>query len=235
MAALIPVIITLFLCSPALAGSGTIQWKAEGWDPMGNEDGIRTYSIEDPKSGLLGVGGEVLLPAGAAKVVDVLLDDKHKAQWLDKFDTARTLQTVSDREFVLYGSFNMPFPISDRDFVYRYKFSWDQAAGALVVDITEATHKEAPEEDTVGVRGRVRIGRYVLQPRDGGKRTFVQVKYLADPGGFLPGFLVNYVQKKWPRNTLDGLRKQVVKPFVKDHSIITRTFLQDFRKAAGSS
>ena len=163
-----------------------------------------------------------MINASPDKIIWVLMDHDHKDDWVDKFKDARTLENPSPTSSVQYAAFDMPFPVSDRDFVYAYDFSYDQAKNMILVSVKNAKHKGAPEKDTVGVRGEIIMGKYRLYPRKGGDKTFVEVEYLADPKGLLPTWVVDIVQKKWPYKTLKGLRNQVKKSFVKEHELIKK-------------
>ena len=111
-----------------------------------------------------------------------------------------------------------------RDFVYQYIFKYKPDEKMILVDVSAAKHADAPPSKTVGVRGKIIMGKYRLYPKNAGKETYVEVEYLADPKGWLPTWVVNIVQKTWPLKTLKGLRKQVNKPFVKEHPIMKQGF-----------
>jgi hypothetical protein len=87
--------------------------------------------------------------------------------------------------------------------------------------VKSVEHPKAPAKDSIGVRGVILHGRYVLQPK-GPNQTFVKAEYLADPKGILPTWVVNIVQKNWPYKTLAGLRKQVKKSFVQEWDVYTK-------------
>ncbi len=46
------------------------------------------------------------------------------------------------------------------------------------------------------------------------------VEIHADPKGSVPKWLVNLFQKGWPRNTIEGIRKQAAKADVKEHPVV---------------
>jgi hypothetical protein len=202
--------------------AGVREWQNAGWEKVTSEDGITTFRKSFPDSEVKGVGGECIINASIGKILWVLMDNDHKSEWVDKFKSTRTVDTPSDLSNIQYAAFKMPFPVADRDFVYRYDFSVDQATNAVIVEVKSVEHPNAPAKDTVGVRGEVIHGRYVLQAK-GPNQTFVKAEYLADPKGILPAWVVNLVQKSWPYKTLAGLRKQVKKPFVKEWDIYTKT------------
>ncbi len=194
------------------------DWTKDGWEPVSEKEGINVYRKSFEGSAVKGVGGEGLIEAPISKILWVLMDHEHKHEWIDKFQQAFTIEELSPLVHIQYASFDMPFPVTDRDFVYRYEFSVNPTDNAVVVDVKSVTHPKAPESTSVGVRGNILSGRYVLYP-EGPNKTFVKAEYLADPKGHLPAWVVNLVQKQWPYKTLAGLRRQVAKPFVKEWDI----------------
>lgn len=194
------------------------EWVKSGWELLNEQDGIKSYRKSFADSPVKGVGGEAMIEASIGKILWVLMDHEHKIDWVDKFQSASTVQEVSPLVHIQYASFNMPFPVTDRDFVYRYEFIANPTKNAVVVTIKSVKHPKTPESQSVGVRGEILSGQYVLYPK-GPNRTFVTVEYLADPKGSLPAWVVNLVQKQWPYKTLGGLRQQVKKPFVKEWDV----------------
>ncbi|RZI55229.1 MAG: hypothetical protein EOP14_06870, partial [Pseudomonas sp.] len=170
-----------------------------------------------PNSPVKGVGGEAIIDAPISKILWVLMDHEHKSDWIDKFKEAHTIEETSPLTHIQFAAFDMPFPVSDREFVYSYDFRVDTALNGIVVDVKSVESKKAPAVKEGAVRGEIVDGRYILIPQ--GDKTFVQAEYLADAKGSLPVWIVNMVQKKWPYKTLEMLRVQVKKPFVKNWPI----------------
>lgn len=189
------------------------QWTDKGWEFMEDKEGIKTYRKSYANSPVKGVGGEAEIDAPIGKILWVLMDHAHKDQWIDKFKDARTLEEMSPLKHIQIAAFDMPFPVSDREFVYSYDFRVDEAINGVVVDVKSIEYPKAPAVKEGSVRGEIVDGRYILIPH--GDKTFVQAEYQADPKGSLPTWIVNMVQKKWPYKTLAALRLQVKKDFVK--------------------
>jgi hypothetical protein len=201
--------------------AGVKEWQNMGWEKVNEQDGITVFRKSFPDSEVKGVGGEALINAPIGKILWVLMDNDHKNEWVDKFKSTRTVETPSDLVSIQYAAFSMPFPVTDRDFVYRYDFRLDQSINAVVVDVKSVEHAKEPANKTIGVRGFIPYGRYILQPK-GPNQTFVKVEYLADPKGSIPTWVVNIVQKNWPYKTIAGLRKQVKKSFVQEWEVYNR-------------
>lgn len=172
---------------------------------------ITVSRAEVPNSGILGFRGDTVIKAPIGKIFDVLADRDHRIEWVDRLDVNRELQRVSPRESIVYQSFGLPWPIADRDYVYRAKAT-TRLDGSVLLTLESTTHPESPE--STGVRAHLHMSRYVLTPLDGTK-TRVEVEIHTDPRGLLPNWLVNIIQKSWPAKTLEGIRRQVKKPFVK--------------------
>ncbi len=198
------------------------EWQNQGWEMINEVDGINVYRKSFPDSNVKGVGGEGVIEASVGKILWVLMDNEHKADWVDKFKSTKTLETPTPLSNIQYAAFSMPFPVTNRDFVYRYDFSVDQNINAVIVDVKSVEHPKAPASESIGVRGNVTRGRYILLPKEPNE-TFVKVEYLTDPRGMLPSWVVNIVQKNWPYKTMMGLRRQVKKSFVHEWDVYTNT------------
>jgi hypothetical protein len=62
------------------------------------------------------------------------------------------------------------------------------------------------------IRGELLDATFILSPLDNGKKTRVDAKFLSDPKGWIPKWLVNFFVKDWPKRTFRKLRKEVQKP-----------------------
>jgi hypothetical protein len=180
------------------------------WEKMDESEGITVYRKDVPGTALHAFKGEGIVDAPMEKIIWVLGDNEHRTEWVDRLKKSIILEKKSDYDFVLYQHFGSPPTISDRDFVYRARAT-SKADGSAVLEIQSVEHPKAPK--TVGVRGHLSHSSYVLR-RAGEGKTHVEVSVTLDPKGSLPKWIVNLVQKSWPKNTLVALRKQVKKPFV---------------------
>lgn len=184
---------------------------AAAWEEMGSDEGIRVYRRDVPGSPLVAFKGTGMVDAPLGKIAWVLSDNAHRTNWVDRLKRSVVLEQRSAFDFILYQHFQLPPLISDRDYVYRAIGSRNPKTGVVTLQISSVTHPKAPP--TVGVRARLYESRYVLTPK--GDRTHVTVEIHTDPKGSLPAWLVNMIQKSWPMNTLQALRREVKQPYVK--------------------
>lgn len=191
--------------------STLLSGTAWGWEQIDEGDGIRVYKKDIPNSDLVAFRGDSLIDAPIEKVLWVLGDNTYRTEWVDRLKHSRILEQKGPYDYVVYQHFGLPFPASDRDYVYRGK-AVKTGPGKVVLHLESVEHPKAPE--TVGVRAQLVKSRYELIAK-GKNQTIVIVEIQTDPKGWIPSWVVNLIQKSWPRKTLTALRKQVKKPYVK--------------------
>jgi hypothetical protein len=125
------------------------------------------------------------------------------------------LEQVGPFEYVIYQEFHLPWPMKNRDFVYRGK-AIRENDGRVVLTLRSEEHKDAPK--TAGVRAELKESRYIITPI-GKFKSKLEVEILSDPKGGIPVWLVNLIQKSWPEKTLGAIKAQVEKPFVTESAL----------------
>jgi len=189
---------------------------AQSWEQIDSEAGIVVYKKEVSESGVDVLRGVGVVDAPLPKVLWVLLDYQHGEHWIDRLVRTRVLERRSPHEFVVYRAFKSPPLVSDRDVVYENKATRDPKTGVVTVSAVSVSHEAAPP--SVGVRAKIVKGFYRLTPVAGGA-TRVEIEALFDPMGALPAWIVNWVQRTWPVNTMKALRREVRKPHVKPYPL----------------
>ncbi|SVC09037.1 uncharacterized protein METZ01_LOCUS261891 [marine metagenome] len=187
-----------------------VQASPVGWKKVDTEDGVTVYEKEVGE--MVAFRGEGKIKAATGKLLYVIGDSAHWNEWIENFDKGQVLERKSPFHKVFYQAFDSPFPASDRDIVYEAKTRRDPASGKILVEMRSVQHPKAPK--TVGVRVNLKYTRYEITPLADGN-LHVVLETLSDPGGSLPGFLVNWAQREYPVKLFQGLRKQVRKGHAK--------------------
>ncbi|MFZ8933519.1 MAG: START domain-containing protein [Bacteriovoracaceae bacterium] len=188
------------------------------WEFMYKKDGIKVFRKNIEGSPIVGFRGETIIYNQPEKVLGILMDNIYRTEWVDRLEKSEILERVSDREYIVYQIFKLPWPLSKRDFVYRGKLTVDKKDNSVLVVMSSVDHPEAPE--TVGIRAELISSRYRIR-RLGKFMTGFEVEIHSDPRGLIPSFVVNLVQKSWPYKTLMSVKRQVEKPYVKAHPLPT--------------
>lgn len=211
-------ILALGLMSP-FAGAGT---SANRWELVGDSDGIKVYRMEIPGSPLVAFKGVKIMPVPIAKVAQVILDENtdKKKEWIDMIMDFKIIER-GQVESVTYSSYDLPWPLTDRDYVIHSKLKIDNEANQIVVELKSVEHPYAPP--TIGVRAELTRSLYKLVPKPN-RTTEVTVEIQTDPKGALPTWLVNLIQKGWPSNTLKKMEIQALRPDTKENQLIKTQF-----------
>ena len=193
------------------------------WEAYGGENGVQLWRKRVEGSSLIAFRGETEIPASLAKVSAVLYDVDRRTEWMADATDCRELRVISRLEKVEYNRTRTPWPLQDRDFVYRTLVEVDRAPREIRIFISSVEDPSMPPRDGV-VRGRLMSSSYVLTETPDRKSTRVKVEIHADPQGAVPTWASNWVQKNWPQVTLDGIRRQAAKSDVKEDEQLVAYF-----------
>jgi hypothetical protein len=180
----------------------------DGWETLGESKKVTGFVKAIPGTSLKAFKGVTEIEASLEKVYWVISNNNEafRKEWVGRLETSKTLEIKTKHERITYGAFDLPWPISDRDYVYHVKAT--RKDKNIFIAIKSTLHDKAPK--TVGVRAHLNNSNYVLEPL-GDNKTKVTVEIHTDPKGLLPAWLVNIIQKNWPVKTLNGIRKQTAK------------------------
>lgn len=124
--------------------------------------------------------------------------------WVDKCSSGTVSQGSKSRSFVTYQTYDMPWPVKDRDFVWEVDVKQDEKGYLLTLTDLSSTYT-GPTNDGL-IRGRMVSGFYRLIPRGEG-RTLVVSSHEIDPAGRLPSWLINSMLTQGPLNTLSNMKE----------------------------
>lgn len=191
---------TLFaitLCASSAFAAG------DGWDLAKDEDGIKVWLRDVAGSDMQEYRGVTDAKCRLASLVAMLKDPAGYPDWLHNATRGEMVKTESESIAYPHVYFGMPWPTDDRDMVFKAEVSQDPQTLAVRVKMT-ATPDLVPEVPDY-VRIPVSSGGYLFTPKEGGK---VEIDYQlhVEPGGSLPGWLVNALAVDTPFNSLKHMR-----------------------------
>ncbi len=192
------------LASSAMAKINT-QWKS-----IKTEDGIKVFKGAVKGEDVVAFKGDAVIDGDIQEVMTVLYDMTKKKEWVDRLVETKLVRQLDKTARVEYNRSATPWPLSDRDFVYKAKIDFNKKKTFAKIRLNSTEDIKAPQNKGV-VRGELKESMYTLTALKNGK-TRLTVEILADPKGMLPKWLVNIIQKKWPLKTIAGIREQIKKP-----------------------
>ena len=181
------------------------------WHLAKEIDDIKIFEADVKGADVVAFRGETTLNYPIERVVSSLADMKRKEEWMHDLKEVRTLEVLSPRVRIEYYHSGTPWPLSDRDFIYRAEFKYFSAEKTFVLNLENAEHKMMPPKKGI-VRGKIIESNYYITKTDNPNITKMAVEILVDPMGSVPKWIVNIFQKDWPRNTLTGLKRLMKDP-----------------------
>ena len=174
--------------------------RQDGWEDLGVDDGVRkSQMLTDAGIQMARAIGEI--NHSAEEICTFLLDHKRRKSYQKTSLEVSPVQTYSDKFQILYELYDMPWPVSNRDFVRAIKVV-DREDGLLFVG--KSIDGVVPEKDGV-VRAEIIASGYYLR-RIRPNTTEVTYLIAADPKGLIPNIIVNSLAEK-ECSTLSKIRK----------------------------
>jgi uncharacterized protein YndB with AHSA1/START domain len=204
---LTPIICSTGLLLPsslALAQSKT----ALKWHLTDDRDGIQVFACQEQDLGTVSVRGEGWLDAPPEQVFQVMADNDHASEWMPMVIDKHTLRQISASERLEFTRIDMPWPLSDRYFVNQGRVEY-LPKGAIRLSIRSTDDAYPNPQDLV--RATLHYSEFLLTPDPTGQRTKLTLEVNSNPNGAIPTWLVNTVQKSWPRDFMMSLKKQLQK------------------------
>jgi uncharacterized membrane protein len=201
--------IALTLLSLHLLGAAPPESSSAGWQQVTVVDGVTVYARPHPDSDVKEVRAVAVLDAPPEAVWRVVRDYPNQPRTLPYVEAARVLASEEGgKRILLYNVINAPL-VDKRDCVVRItdESQWDEGRGYLLARWTASEGGPPPVKGIVRVR--VNDGSWLLEPRDGGRRTQVTYSLYTDPGGSLPRWVVNRANRSSLPEVLHSLRRAV--------------------------
>ncbi len=174
------------------------------WELKKDQDGIRVSVRKVEGSSILEYKGTVVVNASLESVVRLFGDNGRMPEWFHQCAEARLIKANTPEDEVLYFVISMPWPVQDRDLVFRRVRSKDPTTG-VVEYRSSALAKVYPEQ-----AGKVRMpyskGLWRFTPLADG-RTEIYYQQHGEVGGHIPAWLVNNLTVNIPFNSLSRFRK----------------------------
>ena len=188
----------LIFCS-AIAPTAVAQYN---WKLTKNNDGIKVYQSSTSKSAYKSIKVECTLVGNYDKLLTIITNVSHHKDWVYNNKTATLLKNVSPLEFYYYTETSLPWPMSNRDVVMHTQIERDSLNRFLTIHSVDDPGLMAAKAGKVRVHSS-KISWYVTMPST--NTLHIVYTFEADPGGGIPGWMVNSFADKGPYESFKKL------------------------------
>jgi len=180
-------VLLLLLCFAAVTEDNPWEKVAE------TDDGITVYMRETPGTTVKEVQASLRIAAPPRIVLDAACDPKSFKKALKYVEQQRYYWIGDPDVWFTYQLLDYPV-VTMRDYVIRYERTLDPAK--QVYRLSWSTSKEKgppPREDAIRVT--LATGGIDVVPEEKGARSLLKFRLLADPGGNIPGWVINIANR----------------------------------------
>jgi hypothetical protein len=173
--------------------------RAGAWKLLKTVDGVTLFRADSGRKAPWGMGeGDIAAPLD--RVIAHLTDFPSLPKYMPRLAKLEVIER-RDEEAVVYFRFDLPWPISDRDWTLRYR--WHRDGDHFVMSWCDAGDRGPPPGDAVRVTPM--RGRWEVWATSAGT-TRARYLFLAELGGSLPSSVVEQTAWKQPLQSIRGVR-----------------------------
>lgn len=157
--------------------------------------------------------GTTIIASGIDKITTAVCQPEARLKWVERMSENILIKGNPDEgKWLSYEAYDLIWPISNRDYVFEQTLekSLYQKKNRTVVKVASIEHPDYPEKSNK-VRGTLPSCTFTLDEVSE-KETHLEVMVQVDPGGSIPGFIKNMIQKGWSLKTMRALNN-----YVKNH------------------
>ncbi len=175
------------------------------WTLIGTTDGVEVARKQVEGKNVFAFRGEATTDVSVEILATILSDESVAPQWVDMMISSDVLKTYSSGAMLLHQKYDIPWPMDDRDYVFKKEFNVDPKAKKFVVTLSSVEDPLAPPtEGFIRAEGERTFWSFEVLPSG---ETKIIVEVMTDPKGAMPDWLVNSVQEDWPHKSINALIK----------------------------
>ncbi|CAG8999513.1 MAG: hypothetical protein CENE_01487 [Candidatus Celerinatantimonas neptuna] len=182
------------------------------WVNKGKKHGVSIW-IASSAHGEMSIKAQCLVKTDLSSFVAIMDDLPGMPKWVAYSREVKILERLSATENLVYSSFNLPWPIQNRDMVTYSKWS-EGSNGDLYLDVTD---KGVHYPKVKGFTRMTHIdGHWSVIPLKN-RMKVIQYEGQVNPGGWLPSWIVNQMRVQSTRKTMTDLCYRVAKSEYQHH------------------
>lgn len=198
---IIPLLTSAFLL---LFSFATLQAAEYPWQLKKNTDGITVYTRKVEGSPILEFKASVTVDAPIDKVIALFEDEKRMTEWYYQCVRFELVDNENPTKKIFYFVIHLPWPVTERDSVFRRTKSTDPATKSVSYTLTALPDRLPRDKEKIRVLELKSMWR--ITPLSD-EKTELYIQQHSNPGGIIPSFVVNSLVVDIPFHSLKNFRK----------------------------
>ena len=209
-------LIILFFIALATGANASVPTDNKDWNLQVDDNGIEVHTRNLHDSYINAFRAETVLDGPLETVMAVMADPKSCLEWVHQCMEAYNLPDGSFNDRYAYSINNMPWPVSDRDYVLHIKTMTGSSRDQIVMEMEAVSGRMKKRSGYVRMTESSTV--YELTRTDDGRTRMLWYQH-AEPGGSLPSWLVNRLVTDIPYQSLRELNRVVQEDQYQGYSI----------------
>ena len=197
--------LTLLFLAFAALGSQNLFSAPTNWKPLFEKDGVKVFKGKLKGEAVIPFKALAVLSGPLEDVVSVLLDFPKKHLWSPKLKSVKTHLKTNDFHSIFSEYYQTPWPASDREFLLEAKMEI-KSPNVVKLFARSSSQKKLSHPDHV--LAQVNNLDLVLT-RLTANKTAIEFTFMGDLKGWIPVWITNLIQKRWPYKFIKGLDKRI--------------------------
>lgn len=195
-------ILFISLCSFNGFAESTI-WKKEL-----DQDGVAVFLRAAEGFEVQEFLATVTIKGSVNSVFSIFEDIENYPEWLADCTHGALVKQVNAIENVAHLMFDSPWPVEDRDVTFYRTIGKTERGGLILNFVARSGFMETQK---CCVRISKAKGYFKVEPSEEDEMVLVSYQFVADPGGDLPAWLMNYIVTDAPLETLSDFKHYAAK------------------------
>jgi len=175
------------------------------WKPLFEKDGVKVFKGKLKGEAVIPFKALAVISGPLEEVVSVLLDFQKKHLWSPKLKSVKTHFKTNEFQSTFSEYYQTPWPASDREFLLEAKM---EIKSPHVVKLFAHSSSQQKLADPDHVLAQVNNLDLVLT-RLTANKTAIEFTFMGDLKGWIPVWITNLIQRKWPYKFIKGLDKRI--------------------------
>lgn len=177
--------------------------NTEDWSLRKETDNIQVFTIDQPGSSFQAFKAIAVLDVPIENLMAVMVNPQSCVEWVHNCSESYAFGNGSFHDRYAYSVNDMPWPVTDRDYVIRIRTRGDQNSGEIVMDLNAVPDQREKESDYVRVDKSDTLYRFIPE---GDQTRMIWLQH-TNPNGSIPGWLVNTLLVDIPIRSIEQLER----------------------------
>lgn len=185
------------------AQAGLPDENAEGWSLRKETDNIRVFTIDQPDSSFQAFKAEAILDVPIENLMAVMINPQSCVEWVHNCSESYAFGDGNFHDRYAYSVNDMPWPVTDRDYVLRIRTHGEKSDGEVVMNLNAIPDRREEEDGHIRVDKSDTLYRFIPE---GDQTRMIWVQH-TEPNGSIPGWLVNTLLVDIPIRSMEQLER----------------------------